>query len=158
MTQNTRHYSASSISVQQPRVEPLPAPAINWREFRRWFLPLSALIVAAALYLVQSSYTTTSELDIARMAAERDTVQHRNVQLSAEIADLEKPSRIRDRAAALGMVDVNKTVRVTVQQSPAVSAGAPNGAPVPAPGGDDAPSLWQRLIGEIALRMAGTGQ
>ena len=153
MTQNTRRYSASSISAQQPRVEPLPAPAINWREIRRWFVPLSALVAAAALYLLQSSYATTSELDIARMAAERDSIQHHNAQLSAEIADFEKPSRIRDRAVALGMVDISKTVRVTIQQAPAVPEVAS-----PTPAGDDAPSLWQRLINEIALRMAETGQ
>ena len=83
MTQNTRRYSASSVSAQRPRVEPLPAPAINWREIRRWVLPLFLLIAAVALYLLQSSYATTSELDIARMAAERDVIQHRNAQLAA---------------------------------------------------------------------------
>ena len=153
MTQNSRRYAASSLATQQPHVEPLPAPAVNWREIRRWVLPVSTLVAAVALYLLQSSYATTTELDIARMAAERDTIQHHNAQLSAEIADLEKPSRIHDRAAALGMVDVSKTVRVNVPPA----ADVPDVA-APTPTGAVAPSLWQQLVDQIALRIAGTGQ
>ncbi len=153
MSQHNRRYSSSPTIARQPRAEPLPAPVVDWREIRRWILPLTLLIAAVVLYLLQSSFATTSELDIASMASERDIIQRQNSQLLADIADLEKPSYIRERAAALGMVDVGTSMDLAVGPTPQIpDAEAP-------PALDSAsPSLWDRILSEVARWIAGNAQ
>ena len=117
MAQRARRYLSSQILIGRQRVIPVPATTLNWSEIRQWVVPLVFLVAAVVLYLLESSFATTSELEIARLASERDAIQHRNIQLAAEIAELEKPSRIRERAHALGFVDVAKSIRLLVPPS-----------------------------------------
>lgn len=159
LQQRTRKYYSAPPLAQRPRVEPLPSPIFDWREARNWFAPLLLLVAAVSLYLLQSSFATTSELELARLAKERDAILHRNIQLAAEIAELERPSRIRERAYALGLVDTGKSIRLNVS----VNAAEPNttvpNAPAPdrpslprAPLGQGAP--WQQLLNEFARWMS----
>src|SRR5437762_5185525 len=104
MTQRSQRYLSSTTIAQQPRVETLRGPVINWRLVRQYVLPICLLLAAVVLYLMQSTFATTSELDIAALAKQRETILHHNAQVSAEIAALENPARIRDRAYALGLV------------------------------------------------------
>src|ERR1700737_921811 len=131
MTQRTRRYLTSSTVAQQPRVQTLRGPVINWRAVRQYVMPLTLLGAAVVLYLIQSSFATTSELDIASLAKQREVILHHNAQLSAEIAELEKPVRIRERAYALGLVEMVTSVKLAVPAfapDPDVSrAGSVNG-------------------------------
>lgn len=153
MSQPSRRYTASAAIARQGRADSLPAPVIDWREVRRWILPLSLLVAAVVLYLLQSSFATTSELDIARMGSERDVIQRQNSQLLADIAQLEKPTYIRERAAALGLVDVSKSVKVAVQPIPQVQD-----ISTPVLSDSAPPSPWERFISELARWLAGNGQ
>jgi hypothetical protein len=144
MTQRSRRYQASPTIARQPRVEPLRGPVINWRAVRQYIMPLTLLGVAVVLYLMQSSFATTSELDIASLAKQREVILHHNAQLSAEIAELEKPARIRERAFALGLVDMTTSVRLAVPQV-APDPDVPTGGIV----NSDDETFWQHLAGDV---------
>ena len=152
MTQRTQRYlSSNTIAQQQPRVEPLHGPVINWRVVRQYLLPIALLTAAVVLYLMQSTFATTSELDIASLAKQRETILHHNAQVAAEIAALENPVRIHDRAYALGLVDTTSVVRLPVARTApdarAAAAGAANG---------DDETFWQHLAGSVAQWLAAT--
>ncbi len=126
MAQYTRRYLSSHILTERPRIVSNIDVAPNWRVLSRWALSVGFLLTAVVLSLLESSISTTSELEIARLARERDLIQNQNLQLAAEIADFEKPTRIRERAFALGFVDITKSVKLIVP------AAAPDPAPAPA--------------------------
>ena len=149
MTQRTHRYLTSTSITQQPRVELLRGPVINWWVVRHYFLPVTLLGAAVVLYLMQSSFATTSELDIASLAKQRETILHHNAQLSADIAELEKPVRIRDRAYAMGLVDTPTVVKLPV-------ASAARDAEDPSPGAAsvDEQTFWQHLAGDAARWLA----
>ena len=114
MAQYTRRYLSSHILSERPRVVSNIEVAPNWRVLSRWAISIGFLLIAVILSLLESSVSTTSELEIARLARERDLIQNQNLQLAAEIADFEKPLRIRERAYALGFVDISKSVKLIV--------------------------------------------
>ncbi len=144
-TQRTRSYFSSPSLAQHPRVELLPSPSFDWHAARHWFVPMLVLAAMVVLYLLQSSFATTSELEIARLTKERDAITHRNIQLAAEIADLEKPTRIRERAHALGLVDTSKSIKLNVPVGvPELDMDLPSATFV------DTPSPWQQFLNEFA--------
>ncbi len=149
MTQRTHRYLTSTSITQQPRVEPLRGPVINWRAVRHYFMPVTLLGAAVVLYLMQSSFATTSELDIASLAKQRETIVHHNAQLSAEIAELEKPARIRERAYVLGLVDTPTVVKLPVPAGARDAEDPPTGA-----AGVDDQTFWQHLAGDVAQWLA----
>jgi hypothetical protein len=154
MAQHTRPYRYPSAPplTQRTRVETSPRLTFDWREVRNWFLPALLLVVVGGLYLLQSSFATTSELEIARLAKERDAALRRNIQLSVEIAELDKPARIHERALALGLVDTNKSIKLIVPATavePAVVTANPLGNPLMS----DELSPWQQFLNEFARWM-----
>jgi len=149
MTQRTQRYLTSTSITQQPRVETLRGPVINWRAVRQYFMPVTLLGAAVVLYLMQSSFATTSELDIASLAKQRETILHHNAQLSAEIAQLEQPVRIRDRALAMGLVDTASVVKLPVAAAAPDAQDPPAGATSP-----DEETFWQHLAGDVARWLA----
>ena len=56
-------YYAAPVLEQRPRAEVLATPPINWERVRKWLLPAVLLVAVVALYLLQSSFATTSELE-----------------------------------------------------------------------------------------------
>lgn len=150
MTQYTREYQAASALAQRARREPLPVPMLDWQTVRQWLGPLALLVIVIGLYVLQSLFTTTSELEIGRLAKARDTLLHHNTQLAADIAELEKPSRVRERARALGLVDISKSIRLPVTAS---LADADDTLPDAA-----AESWWQQLFTDIARRLTDATQ
>ena len=149
MTQRTQRYLSSNTIAQQPRIETLHGPVINWRAVRRYLLPITLLTAAVVLYLMQSTFATTSELDIAALAKQRETILHHNAQVSAEIAALENPGRIHDRAYALGLVDTTSVVRLPVQPSAPDAQAAAAGA-----ASSEDETFWQHLAGNLAQWLA----
>ncbi len=141
--QSHRIYFSSSPLTQRPRLELAP-PASDWHEVRRWFWPLAFLLLVVSLYLLQSSFATTSELQIARLIKERDALVRHNIQLAAEIAELEKPSRIRERAYQLGLVDTGKFIKLNVQTYSHEPISVPSEG-----GATDNPSPWQQWLNEF---------
>ena len=141
-------YYAAPVLEQRPRAEVLATPPIDWERVRKWLLPAVLLVAVVALYLVQSSFATTSELESARLMREHDLLVRQNLQLAADIAELEKPSRIRERALALGFVDANKSIRMTVPLTtePETDAGSTSNP--------DLGATWQRLIVDVARRLS----
>jgi hypothetical protein len=134
------------------RLEWLPAPTFEWRTARHWFWPLTLLVGVSVLYLMQSSFATTSELEITRLLKERDAIARRNAQLTAEIAQLEKPSRIRERAFTLGLADMSKStlIRLDVPNSvPDASLAAPLSLPYGAQRATHTMTLWQPYVDEF---------
>lgn len=152
MTQPTRQYQSAPPLAQRGRAESLPSPTLNWQAVRQWAAPLALLVVVIGLYVLQSLFATTSELEIARLAKDRDTIMHRNTQLAAEIAELERPSRIRERALFLGLVDINKTIRLPVTVGAADMDDTWSTAVVV-----EIP-WWQRLLTDIARRVTDVTQ
>jgi len=151
MTQRTQRYLSSNTIAQQPHVEPLHGPVINWRVVRQYLLPITLLTAAVVLYLMQSTFATTSELDIAALAKQRETILHHNAQVAAEIAALENPVRIHDRAYALGLVDTTSAIRLPVAQSaPDAQAAAASAANA------EDETFWQHLAGNVAQWLAAT--
>jgi hypothetical protein len=150
MTQQTRHigYYSAPLLEQRPPLETPAAPPLDWVRVRKWLPPAIMLILVVGLYLLQSSFSTTSELEIARLMKEHDTLMRQNLQLSADIAELEKPSRIRERAQALGFVDTSKSVRLPVPVTK-----EPDGSGKTAPNADPF-GPWQRLLYELARRLS----
>lgn len=150
MTQQSRrmHYYAAPLLEQRSPAEVLVAPPIDWAAVRKWVLPGLLLVSVIALYLVQSSFATTSELEIARLMKERDALAHQNLQLSADIAELENPSHIRERALALGFIDPGKSVRLPVPATKELDTG-----PQTTPGVDPFAS-WQRMLYDLARRVS----
>ena len=148
MTQRTQRYLSSNTIAQQPRIETLHGPVINWRAVRQYLLPITLLTAAVVLYLMQSTFATTSELDIAALAKQRETILHHNAQVSAEIAALENPLRIHDRAYALGLVDTTSVVRLPVQPS------APDARAAAAGANSEDETFWQHLAGNLAQWLA----
>jgi hypothetical protein len=112
-------------------------------------MPLTLLGTAVVLYLMQSSFATTSELEIASLARQREVILHHNAQLSAEIAELEKPARVRERAYALGMVEMVSSVKLAVP----AAAPEPYDAPAAAANGEEE-TYWQHLAGDVATWLA----
>ena len=149
MTQRTHRYLTSTSITQQPRVEPLRGPVINWRAVRQYVMPVTLLGAAVVLYLMQSSFATTSELDIASLAKQRETILHHNAQLSAEIAELEKPVRIRERAYAMGLVDTPSVVKLPVPAAARDTEDLPTGA-----SSADEQTFWQHLAGDVTRWLA----
>ncbi len=137
-------YNAAPPLVQRPRIEPLPVPTIDWDNVRKWLPPTLLLVSVIVLYLVQSSFATTSQLEIARLMKERDTLMRQNLQLQAEIAESEKPSRIRERAYALGFVDTSRSIRLSV---PATTEPL---VPTTSVAASDPFVAWQRTLFEFA--------
>lgn len=125
MAQYTRRYLSSHILTERPQIVSNIDVAPNWRVLSRWALSIGFLLMAVTLSLLESSISTTSELEIARLARERDLIQNQNLQLAAEIADFEKPSRIRERAYALGFVDITKSVKLLVPPAAADALALP---------------------------------
>ena len=150
MTQPSQRYPATSMAVPQAQLEQLHPNAVSWRSIRHWVLPLAVLVTAVVLYLLQSSFATTSELEIARMAGERNVIAHHNTQLAAEVAALENPARIRERALALGLVEVSHSIRLTIQPA----AEAPQ-APAPSAAGGENTTTWQSLFNILMRWFAG---
>lgn len=117
MTPRTRRYLSAQVLTERPRVVSLSESSLNWRELRRWGLSLGFLLIAVAASLVESSVATTSELQIAQLAKERDLVRNQNLQLAGEIAEYDKPQYIRSRAFALGLVEIGKTIALPVPEA-----------------------------------------
>ena len=151
MTQRTQRYLTSTTITHQPRVEPLRGPVINWRAVRQYTMPISLLGAAVVLYLMQSSFATTSELDIAGLAKQRESILHHNAQVSAEIAQLENPVRIRERAYAMGLVDTAAAVKLPV---PAVARETQD--PLAGTVSADEDTFWQHLAGDVVRWFATT--
>lgn len=104
---------------------------------------------AIALYLLQASFATTSELEIAHLIYERDAIVRHNVQLAADIAELEKPARIRERAYALGLVDTTNSIKLNVRaRAPDSETDPPHSTSA------DPPSLWQQWLNAFARWMS----
>jgi hypothetical protein len=130
------------------RLEWLPPATFDWREARNWFWPLALLVGVIALYLMQSSFATTSELEIGRLLKERDAIMRRHAQLTVEIAEFEKPARIRARALALGLVDASKNVKLDL---PATTPDHTLAALfVVSNAVSDSATLWQPWVDEFA--------
>lgn len=77
-----------------------------WRNQRRFVANLSLIVVVgiiiAALYLIQTSGTTTTARELIEMDVYRDRLERDNERMRAEIAELQSLPRVMTRAAELG--------------------------------------------------------
>ena len=110
---SSKKHLASPWIAQRAQMRLLPQ-TFDWREARHWFWPMTLLTVVILLYLAQSSFATTSELEMQRLIKARDTVLRQNARLAAEIADAERPGRMRERAWALGLVEASRSIMLPV--------------------------------------------
>jgi hypothetical protein len=72
-------------------------------------LGLFVAIIIGALYLNQSSTTSTLGRQLEELIAVRDSLQRQNEQLRAEIANLQRVGRLLQRAEELGFVPAAET-------------------------------------------------
>lgn len=83
---------------------PLIGP--SWRSQRQLVATLSLMVVVgiiiAALYLIQTSTTTTTARELVEMDEYRQHLENENEQLRAEIASYQSLPRVMTRAAELG--------------------------------------------------------
>lgn len=67
-------------------------------------LILFALSLLGWVYLTQASYVATTSRRVRELESEKARIQEENLQLMAEIADLESVSRLAGRAEEIGFV------------------------------------------------------
>lgn len=86
---------------------------LPWNVDQRAALGLLLILVTFSLvgwlYLGQASVITSSTLQIEQLQRELKFIDQKNAELAVEIAEMEKLSRIEERARALGFSPVNPT-------------------------------------------------
>ncbi|MBI5878962.1 MAG: hypothetical protein HZB53_15030 [Chloroflexi bacterium] len=148
MTLNTRRYLSSHILTERPRVISAAEFRPNWRNWTRWALTIAFLAIAVMLTVLESSVSTETSQQIDILRQKIDQAQSANLQLTVDIAEMEKPARIRDRAYALGFTELSKSIKLAV---PAVAADpAPESMSQPA---RDERSLGRRLFDGLVQRL-----
>ena len=85
---------------------------------------LMVLSLLGWLYLSQASHVTTTSRRVQSLEQEKERLQQENLQLLAEIAELESVSRLAQRATELGFVQLpfEEAAFMLVQDMPAVPA------------------------------------
>ena len=148
MTLNTRRYLSSHILSERPRVVSVAEFRPNWRNWTRWALTFAFLAVAVTLTVLESSVSTETSQQIDDFKQKLDQAQSMNLQLTVDIAEMEKPSRIRDRAYALGFTEISKSIKLAVP--PAAADPAPESASQPM---RDERSLGRQLFDNLVQRL-----
>ncbi|HEX3051074.1 MAG TPA: hypothetical protein VHP83_10505 [Aggregatilineaceae bacterium] len=82
-----------------------------WRNQTQWAATLTLVVIVGiiigALYLIQSTTTTTTARVLEQMTDQRDRLVRENERLNAEIAEMQSLPRMQTRAAELGFRPAN---------------------------------------------------
>ena len=99
---------------------------ISTASVRPLLLLVGVIALLGLVYLGQNGQATVTGRRAQDLAQQLDTIKHENAQLEVEIAQLTLPSRIADRARALGFrpATISQTVYVVVKNYPAGPAPA----------------------------------
>ena len=124
---------------------------------RSLLLLIGLVALLGLIFLGQNGQATLTGQRARDLQAQLQRIQRENAQLEFEIAQLSMPSRIADRARALGFrpATLSQTVFVVVKNYPTESKPvAATTAPTPAPP-NDLTTLWNNLLSFVGLTPAG---
>ena len=124
---------------------------------RSLLLLVGLVALLGLIFLGQNGQATLTGHRAQDLQTQLQRIQRENAQLEFEIAQLSMPSRIADRARALGFrpATLSQTVFVVVKNYPTESKPvAATTAPTPAPS-NDLTMLWNNLLSFVGLTPAG---